>query len=75
MTLDHLAITGGYAGIEANDTGSQRLTISNSEVYGNADYGIQLNGYTIDRRSTSSTIASTTHGFIAGISVGSGNQV
>ncbi len=41
VTLDHLGITGGYAGVEANDTGSQRLTVSNSDIYGNADFGIQ----------------------------------
>jgi uncharacterized repeat protein (TIGR01451 family) len=44
VTLDHLAVTGGQAGIGANDTGSQRLTVSNSEVYGNGSFGIYLFG-------------------------------
>ena len=71
VTLDHLGITGGYAGVEANDTGSQRLTVSNSEIYGNADFGIQLYGYTL---TDAHIINNRVHdnGFYAGISVGSG---
>ena len=74
VTLDHLAITGAYAGIEAADTGSQRLTISNSEVYANADYGIQLTGYTIIG---AHIIDNRVHdnGFYAGIAVGNGGKL
>ena len=74
VTLDHLAITGAYAGVEANDTGSQRLTVSNSEIFGNTDFGIQLNGYTL---TDAHIIDNRVHdnAFYAGISVGSGAGV
>ena len=71
VTLDHLGITGGYAGVEANDTGSQRLTVSNSEIFGNTDFGIQLYGYTL---TDAHIIDNRVHdnGGYAGIFAGSG---
>ncbi len=43
VTLEDLAITGGYDGIYAENTaGSTHLTVSNCQVYGNASYDIFL---------------------------------
>ena len=43
VTLDHLSITGGDIGIlTADNSNSTGLTISNSNIYGNADYNITL---------------------------------
>jgi uncharacterized repeat protein (TIGR01451 family) len=47
VTLDHLVVTGGLAGIAAVDSGSQRLTVSNSEALGNLNYGIYLFGSSV----------------------------
>jgi autotransporter-associated beta strand protein/parallel beta-helix repeat protein len=47
VTLDHLTITGADVGIEANDTSSKRVTISNNDVFGNQTAGISLFGYSI----------------------------
>ena len=47
VVLDHLGITGGFVGVAANDTGSKRLTVSNSDIYGNASAGISLFGYSV----------------------------
>ncbi|HEV3345215.1 MAG TPA: right-handed parallel beta-helix repeat-containing protein, partial [Pirellulales bacterium] len=63
VTLDHLGITGGFVGVAANDSGSQRLTVSNSEIYGNTSAGIQLLGYSItDARIINNRIHDTTFG-------------
>ena len=44
ITLDHLAITGGYAGINAsNGTTNTNVTISNDLIYSNYQYEISTN--------------------------------
>ena len=43
VTLDHLWITGGYDGVyAASGAGSTYLTLSNSTVYDNDEYGVDL---------------------------------
>src|SRR5205823_2279410 len=47
VTLDHLGVTGAFAGIAAIDSGSKRLVVAHSEIYGNLDYGIELQGSSV----------------------------
>lgn len=47
VTLDHLEMTDAALGVQANDTGSQRLTVSNCDIYGNRVGGINLFGYSV----------------------------
>ncbi|HEV3343905.1 MAG TPA: right-handed parallel beta-helix repeat-containing protein, partial [Pirellulales bacterium] len=47
VTLDHLSLTDAALGVQANDSGSQRLTVSNCQIYGNAAGGINLFGYSV----------------------------
>ncbi len=42
VTLENLQLTGGYAGI--GGTGSSGLTVTGSQIYGNSNAGVQLNG-------------------------------
>ena len=45
VTLDHLAITGGYAGVmAASQSGNQRMTVSDCVIYGNWQRGIYIEG-------------------------------
>src|SRR6185503_17462726 len=41
VTLDRLSITGGNYGVRATGD-SDRLTVSNSRVFGNADHGVYV---------------------------------
>ncbi len=56
VTLDHLSMTDAYDGVAVHDTGSFGLTVSNSDIYGLAEYGIDISGYSI----TSGTITGNT---------------
>ena len=42
MTLENLQLTGGYAGI--GGTGSSGLTVTDCQIYGNSNVGVELNG-------------------------------
>ena len=60
LTIDHLSITGGYAGINAyNGTTNTGTTISNNSIYSNYQYEIATNGqsnWTVTNNSVHDTI-------------------
>ena len=62
-TLDHLSITGGYDGVEA-DSGVNRayLTLSNSTIYGNSQYGVYLNSSNTNALVTGNTVYGSSTG-------------
>ena len=67
LTLDHLSITGGYAGINAtNGTTNTGTTISNDSIYSNYQYEIATNGqsnWTVSNNSVHDTIVGGGIGF------------
>ncbi|MRR37846.1 hypothetical protein EG829_25000, partial [bacterium] len=57
ITVDHLTLTGGYYGVyAAAAANSDRYTISNSEITGNSNGGININSGTDDGIITSNEI-------------------
>src|SRR5262249_23664932 len=65
ITLAHLQITGGASGVVG--TGASRLTVSNSVVYGNNNYGIWLNSGSDHALVTASQVSGQGTGvFLAG---------
>ncbi len=57
ITLSHLTITGAYAGIYGSSTAdSTGLTVSDSTIYGNADYGVFLDSSNDDATFTGNTV-------------------
>ena len=57
VTLSHLTITGAYAGVYGSSTAdSTGLTVSDSTIYGNADYGVFLDTSNDDATFTGNTL-------------------
>jgi parallel beta-helix repeat protein len=79
VTLNRLTITGGVGGVSVpRDAGSDRLTVSNSDVFGNAFFGLFVDNGNADARLLNNTVHNnTSYGIRAygARALVSGNQV
>ena len=76
VTLDHLSITGGYDGVEADSgVNSAYLTLSNSTIYGNYQYGVYLNSSNTNALVSGNTVYQCSTGiYVNGAGSGTANQ-